>query len=658
MSFTPLIPSSGVAGWNFLQSTYDRQYDAFIQAGQLKNDSEYFAENIGRVTSTDDLLDDRRLLQVAVKAFGLEEEINYRALLQRALNEGTTADDALANTMNDERYVKFSEAFGFGPGQSPKTTDSKAMQGVIDSFQSASFEEAVGEVDETIRTALFAKRAMIEVFGEPDADDVSQLSVKERALREFNSTLENITGEEEEHLGVTSVEDQWEDIVQRDVLTDFLNTTLRMSASVSGLDEEEKIQAYRDRATVVFGTDDPTVFFSPDNKDVVLSAYKTRATVDGDPSDEITATADLSERILDQMVSRDSALNEEWTYIARQEPLAEFMKVALELPDDIADRDTSEAMRLYREKAIEAFGTDDPNVFASSENMDDILDVYREKAADSGMRNSEISANVGTVETILKFSYGEEDTVADTSSEQDIAAIDAGWFSTMGQSGVPRFLKTALDVDAAVADLVAQSELDAGSTFDTLTIDQQLAIYKDQAVELFGTDDLRELTGPYQIGLVTDAYRANAAAEGESEFFMTYYAQIAERELDILFQSDDTDAEQAFEDALEELRTMNDEDDGPSATSQWFTIMGQQAMTDFMQVALGLPSEIGQMDIDQAVEVYKRKAEDILGTDKPSEFIAGDKMDDLVNMYLTRAQMKSISSGYSSGNAALMMLRG
>ena len=110
MTYTPLIPSSGVAGWNFLQSTYDRQYDAFVKSGSLKNDSEYFAENIGGVTSSEDLLNDRRLLQVAVKAFGLEEEINYRALLQRALNEGTSASDALANTMNDERYVEFSNA--------------------------------------------------------------------------------------------------------------------------------------------------------------------------------------------------------------------------------------------------------------------------------------------------------------------------------------------------------------------------------------------------------------------------------------------------------------------------------------------------------------------------------------------------------------------
>ena len=382
---------------------------------------------------------------------------------------------------------------------------------------------------------------------------------------------------------------------------------------------------------------------------MIVSAYKTRATVNGDLPEDIAKTAKLTDQILGQMVARDAALNEEWDYISRQEPLAEFMKITLELPDNIASRNTSDAMRIYREKAIEVFGTDDPNVFADAGNLNNVLDIYSEKAAESGMRNSKISANLRTAETILKFSFSEKDVVdKDSVAAAETAEIDAGWYSIMGQTGVPRFLQTALNVETA---------LEPDQTFDELTIDEQLAIYKEKAVELFDTADLNELTGPYQMSTVSDAYRTNAEAAGESEFFVTYYSQIAERELNGLFQSDENDAEQEFEDALEKLRTMNDEDKGPSASSQWFTIMGQQAMTDFMQVALGLPKEVTQMDIDKAVEIYKRKAQEVLGTDKPSEFIAGDKMDDLVNRYLTRSQMNDINSGYSSGSAALMMLR-
>ncbi len=650
MTFTPYIPSSGVAGWNFLQTTYDRQYDAFVKSGSLKNDTEYFAENIGKVTSSEDLLNDRRLLQVAVKAFGLEEEINYRALLQRALNEGTSADDALANTMNDDRYVKFSEAFGFGPGQSPLTSDSKAMQAVVDKFQSASFEEAVGEVDETMRTALFAKRAMLEVFGEPDEDDVSQLSVKERALKEFNEALEEINGDDDDTPDVTSVEEQWEDIIKRDVLTSFFDTVLRMPATTAAMDQDELIETYREKALSIFGSDDPTVFFSADNKAQTLATYKTRATVNGETSSTITKTMALTENILDQVVARDAALNEEWDFISRQEPLANFMKIALELPDNMDSRDTSEQMRIYREKAIKAFGTDDPNVFASGSKLDETLEVYRENALASGMSSREVTSSLRTVETILKFSFsGNDAPSAEETAAAKAAEVDAGWYTVMGQAGVPKVLKTALDVNSA---------LEADQVFDQLSLEEQLEIYKTRAFEVFGTSDLEELTDPYMMGPVMEAYKTNAQAEGESAFFITYYAQIAERELNSLFQDEGIDEEAAFEEALERLKKMHEDDEGPSANSQWFTVMGQQAMTEFMQTALGLPKEVGQMDIDQAVEVYKRKAKEVLGTDKPSEMIAAGKMDELVNLYLTRSQMNTYNGGgYSSGSAALMMLR-
>ncbi|MFP3367525.1 hypothetical protein R0J93_28205, partial [Pseudoalteromonas sp. SIMBA_148] len=78
---------------------------------------------------------------------------------------------------------------------------------------------------------------------------------------------------------------------------------------------------------------------------------------------------------------------------------------------------------------------------------------------------SEISGNLRTVETILKFSFGKEDAVdgGDTDAA-NTAAVDAGWYSIMGQTGVPRFLNTALDVS---------SGLEPGETFEALTVEEQ-----------------------------------------------------------------------------------------------------------------------------------------------------------------------------------------
>ena len=76
--FQPVIPVSGLAGWRFLQRTYDSQFETFSKGAVLQRDAEYFRENIGQVRTAEDLTSDRRLLNVALSAFGLQDDINNR----------------------------------------------------------------------------------------------------------------------------------------------------------------------------------------------------------------------------------------------------------------------------------------------------------------------------------------------------------------------------------------------------------------------------------------------------------------------------------------------------------------------------------------------------------------------------------------------------
>ena len=78
MSFQPVIPAAGLAGWRFLERTYDAQFSAFNAAPELVRDTDYFAANITTVSSAEDLVSDRRLLRVALGAFGLENDIDNR----------------------------------------------------------------------------------------------------------------------------------------------------------------------------------------------------------------------------------------------------------------------------------------------------------------------------------------------------------------------------------------------------------------------------------------------------------------------------------------------------------------------------------------------------------------------------------------------------
>ncbi|PHR88510.1 MAG: flagellar protein [Blastopirellula sp.] len=171
MSFQPVVVGSGLAGWRFIERTYDAQFGAFGKSAALERETEYFKQNIGSIKSASDLVSDRRLLSVALGAFGLKDDLNNRYFIQKILEDGTLADSALANRLADERYGKFSQAFGFGPGETLKTGNVAGMSTVLENHKTQEFEIAVGETDETMRIALYTQHSLVELANSESSDD-------------------------------------------------------------------------------------------------------------------------------------------------------------------------------------------------------------------------------------------------------------------------------------------------------------------------------------------------------------------------------------------------------------------------------------------------------------------------------------------------------
>ena len=68
MSFQPVIPAGGYAGWTFLNRTREVQQSAFEASPQISRDVAAFEERIGSITSAEELVGDRQLLRVALGA--------------------------------------------------------------------------------------------------------------------------------------------------------------------------------------------------------------------------------------------------------------------------------------------------------------------------------------------------------------------------------------------------------------------------------------------------------------------------------------------------------------------------------------------------------------------------------------------------------------
>ena len=165
MTFQPALPIGGFAGWQFLNRTLETQQANFNRSPVVQRDTEYFRERIGQIETAEQLVNDRRLLKVALGAFGLENDLPNRFFIRKILEEGSIDPKALGNRLSDKRYLEMAKAFGFGDFDTPNTKLSDFADRILPGFQSRQFEVAVGNQDENLRLALNLRRDLAELAG-------------------------------------------------------------------------------------------------------------------------------------------------------------------------------------------------------------------------------------------------------------------------------------------------------------------------------------------------------------------------------------------------------------------------------------------------------------------------------------------------------------
>lgn len=239
--FQPVIPSAGLAGWRFLQQTYDRQFEAFSKSPELNRDSDYFLENIAKVTTAEEFVADRRLMTVALGAFGLEEDINNRFFIRKILEEGTTDSEALANRFSDSRYAELSEAFGFGPLEIRQTALSDFGPSIVERYQAASFEIAAGAQNPAMRVALYAQRDLDSVVNQDISNDA-----------------------------------KWFGIMGDPPMRELFEKALGLPSEVAQIDIDQQLELFKDRASRLFGSDDVSQFADKDVQQDLITKFVVR----------------------------------------------------------------------------------------------------------------------------------------------------------------------------------------------------------------------------------------------------------------------------------------------------------------------------------------------------------------------------------------------
>ena len=87
--------------------------------------TEYFKENIGKVSTLEEFLDDYQLYSYAMKAHGLEEMTYAKAFMKKVLESDLSDETSFANQLTDERYRNFAASFQFSAEKTDLQTDSQ-----------------------------------------------------------------------------------------------------------------------------------------------------------------------------------------------------------------------------------------------------------------------------------------------------------------------------------------------------------------------------------------------------------------------------------------------------------------------------------------------------------------------------------------------------
>ncbi len=257
MSFQPVVPLTGYVGWRFLERTIESQQTAFSESQPITRATDYFRENIGNVHTAEELVNNRQLLEVTLGAFGLDDDIDNKAFIQKILEDGATDDDALANRLTDTRYADLADTFGFD-NELPRINLSFVQEDVIDRFEKRQFEAAVGEQNNDLRLALNIAQGVADV-----TDDAS------------------------------GVDAQWFSVMGNAPLRSVFETALGLSSSIASIDIDDQLTIFQERAQSVFGTDSVTDFNDPEiqEKLVRLFLIKSEAANVGTISGASTALA-------------------------------------------------------------------------------------------------------------------------------------------------------------------------------------------------------------------------------------------------------------------------------------------------------------------------------------------------------------------------------
>lgn len=378
MSFQPVLPMTGLAGWSFLNRTIERQQETFSQSVPVRRVTDHFRANIDKATSAEALVNDRHLLQVALGAFGLDDDINARAFIRKVLEQGTRSPEALSSRLSDKRYARLAEAFGYGdPG--PQLDLSEFVDEIA--LRHGLPPPAVGKQDNEARLALGLQSALGDLL----ADTQSNRS-------------------------------RWSAIMDDPHLRKVFEVALELPQGLEKFDSEMQFEILTTSALATFGTEDLADFAQADLVEELAGRFVDRLAPrvgQSDFADRIIALYEARQfegaigqqdndmrlalnlrSSLPELLARTRSDEGRWFALMGDPPTRRVFEVALGLPESFSQVDVDRQLVELMSRAKATFGTNDLADFAKDDLLEDLVRRFLIRSEAAAFANSVSPASI------------------------------------------------------------------------------------------------------------------------------------------------------------------------------------------------------------------------------------------------------------------------
>lgn len=151
----------------------------YAKTGAVQSEIDYFRAKVGKVATVDDFLKDYRLLQFALTAYDMEDQLQYPARIKQILKDDPTASGALVNRMTNAGYRQINADFAFFKKGTAQLKNATFIDGLVEKYKSARYEMSLGELNPAVSDAMYFERKIskvknaYEIIGDPVFFDVA-----------------------------------------------------------------------------------------------------------------------------------------------------------------------------------------------------------------------------------------------------------------------------------------------------------------------------------------------------------------------------------------------------------------------------------------------------------------------------------------------------